>query len=89
MDANEKEINSKQQLLWDFDYGNKTKRKQTLFFWDFRFLMNQRQIFVFFFVAFNRMNSKNTKTNAETKLESKDSFYGFSIYDKNKCKQDE
>ena len=76
MDANGKETNSKQHFfLWDFLLW-KLMNANT-FLLGFSILNESKKNF---FVAFKRMNRKNTTTNAETKLEQRNCFYGFSVY---------
>ena len=75
-------------FLTVFDYGNKTKRKQTLSHGIFEFYWI-KQINFFSFLWFIRMmNSKNTKMQKQNLKQKKQFIWIFSIYEwNNKCKQ--
>ena len=75
MDANGKETNSKQHFFMGFSFMETNECKHFSFgIFDFKWIKKK------IFVTFKRMNRKNTITNAETKLEQRNCFYGFSVY---------
>ena len=66
-----------------------TKRETNTFLLGFLiFLMIQTQLFLFFFVAFEKYEQQEHKNKSETILETKYSFYGFSVYKMEKQMQE-
>ena len=77
----ENENNLNADFFTVFDYGNKTKRKQTLSYGIFEFYWIKKNFFFSFSWFIGMMNSKNTKMQKQNLKQKKQFIWIFSVYE--------